>query len=100
LHEAGFARKRIGVYLLAGMPGQSLDDVRRAVQWVKDCGAVPKINEYSPIPGTGEWEGALALSGVEIAEEPLWQNNSLYYTRPEHALTREGMDELRRWSLE
>ena len=83
LREAGYTRRQVGAYILVGLPGQTLDEVHRAIELARDAGAMPKINEYSPIPGTREWPRALALSGPEIETEPLWQNNSLYRTRPE-----------------
>ena len=83
LLDAGYERGDIGVYIMAGMPGQKPEEVERAIETVHAAGATPKLNEYSPIPGTEEWPRVLAVSGPEIEEEPLWQNNSLYYTRPE-----------------
>ncbi|NQU42727.1 radical SAM protein, partial [bacterium] len=83
LLEAGYAREEIGAYVLAGMPGQTVDEVRRSIDLAHEAGATPKVNEYSPIPGTTEWPRSLALSGPEIEAEPLWQNNSLYHTRGE-----------------
>jgi radical SAM superfamily enzyme YgiQ (UPF0313 family) len=83
LRAAGYARNQVGVYIMAGMPGQTPDEVRDTISHVLEAGAHPRLNEYSPIPGTREWERALALSGEEIGRDPLWQNNSLYFTREE-----------------
>ena len=96
LRAAGFESAQIGVYIMAGVPGQTIDEVRRTIEAVRSTGAQPKLNEYSPIPGTAEWERAVERSGLEIVEEPLWQNNSLYYTRPESGLTREEFRVLQR----
>ena len=35
------------------------------------------------------------MLGPEIDEEPLWQNNSLYYTRPETGFTVAAFQELK-----
>lgn len=96
LRNAGYKRSQIGVYIMAGMPGQPVDEVREAIDVIFAAGATPKLNEYSPIPGTAEWDRALAISGREIEEEPLWQNNSLYYTRPESEISLEALEELKR----
>jgi hypothetical protein len=95
LLDAGYERGDIGVYIMAGMPGQKPEEVERAIETVHAAGATPKLNEYSPIPGTEEWPRVLAVSGPEIEEEPLWQNNSLYYTRPE-AFSAEAFARLKR----
>jgi len=87
LQEAGFSREQIGIYIMAGVPGQTVNDVRRTIEFVFETGAVPKLNEFSPIPGTPEWERALEAAGPEGAQElitePVWQNNSLYAARGE-----------------
>jgi radical SAM superfamily enzyme YgiQ (UPF0313 family) len=77
LRHAGYRNSDIGVYLLCGLPGQSADEVIESRRFVQSCGARPIIAEYSPIPGTALWDDAVASSPYPIAEEPLFQNNSL-----------------------
>jgi radical SAM superfamily enzyme YgiQ (UPF0313 family) len=98
LREAGFSRQQIGIYIMAGVPGQTVEDVRRTIEFVFETGAIPKLNEFSPIPGTPEWERALEAAGPEGAKElisePVWQNNSLYAARGE-SFTLDEMQELK-----
>jgi radical SAM superfamily enzyme YgiQ (UPF0313 family) len=77
LRYAGYRYEDIGVYLLCGLPQQSADEVLESIRFVQSCGARPIIAEYSPIPGTALWDEAVASSPYPIAEEPLFQNNSL-----------------------
>jgi len=77
LKKAGFTDKEVGVYILAGLPGQEAKEVNNTIQLVKKHGLKPLIAEYSPIPGTALWEKAVALSPFPIAEEPLFHNNTL-----------------------
>ena len=77
LRQAGYKSKDIGVYLLGGLPGQKVEEVRRSIQFVRDCGAHPFIAEYSPIPGTGLWEDAVQASPFDLEKEPLFHNNSI-----------------------
>lgn len=77
LKQAGYKNEEIGVYLLCGLPGQSAEEVKESIRFVRFCGARPIIAEYSPIPGTGLWNEAVASSPYPIAVEPLFQNNSL-----------------------
>ncbi len=79
LRTAGFQRDQIGVYLLCGLPGQSLEEVRQAANFVIESGAVPRLAEYSPIPRTAEWTRAVAECRLPIDHEPLLQNNSIFY---------------------
>lgn len=84
LTRAGYSPERIETYILVGLPGQKVVEVRRAIEFVKSLGGHPKLAEFSPIPGTPLF--ATALVGTpEIAREPLLQNNSVYtqYIREE-----------------
>jgi len=83
LRRAGYQSSDIGVYILCGLPGQSADEVAESIRFVQSSGAHPLIAEYSPIPGTALWDEAVASSPYPIAEEPLFQNNSLLPCRSE-----------------
>jgi radical SAM superfamily enzyme YgiQ (UPF0313 family) len=77
LKRAGFTKRDIGAYILAGLPGQPADSVLETVQFVGAAGATPHLAEYSPIPHTPMWEKALAHSDYDLASEPLFHNNTL-----------------------
>jgi radical SAM superfamily enzyme YgiQ (UPF0313 family) len=83
LRYAGYRNCDIGIYILCGLPGQSADEVAESIRFVQSCGARPIIAEYSPIPGTALWDNAMASSPYPIAQEPLFQNNSLLPCRSE-----------------
>jgi len=74
---AGFQPEEIGVYLLCGLPGQDPSEVVHSIRMVLDHGARPYLAEYSPIPGTPLWSEALDCSPFDLANEPLYHNNSL-----------------------
>ena len=77
LKEVGFTTDRIGAYLLVGLPGQSRQQIEDDVERCLEAGAYPKLAEYSPIPGTAMWAGALRASRYPIDREPLFHNCSL-----------------------
>jgi len=77
LESAGYRRSGIGVYLLAGLPGQSAEQIERDIREVKKLGARPYLSEYSPIPGTDLWAESLAASRYPIDQDPLFQNCTL-----------------------
>ncbi len=77
LKEAGFSSGDIGVYLLAGLPGQPWQEVEAGIEKLWQWGAIPKIAEYSPIPRTTLWEQAVRHSSYDLEGEPLFQNNSI-----------------------
>lgn len=95
MFDAGFEKEDIGVYLLCGLPGQSPQEVAEAIRTVREAGIRPHLAEYSPIPGTPMWNGAAALSGYDIAAEPLFHNNTFFACRRPD-FTYEDMVELKK----
>ena len=94
LREAGFSRRDIGVYVLAGLPGQKRSEVEQSIRCVHAWGATPKLAEYSPIPGTTLWKSALRNSPFDLREEPLFHNNSILPCRWE-GFTWEDLQQLK-----
>jgi len=77
LRRAGYQQNDIGVYILCGLPGQTVSEVENAVRLVLREGGRPSLAEYSPIPHTPLWEDALAVSPFDLENEPLYHNNTL-----------------------
>ncbi len=78
LLQAGFAPSRLGVYIMYGLPGQSLEEVSESVEFERSLGVRICLTEFSPVRGTAAWD-ALVEGGV-IADDldPLLTNNSLF----------------------
>ncbi len=81
LQKAGYAGEEIGVYLMAGLPGQRVEEVEESIALVRESGAKPLLVEYSPIPGTPMFEKAKKMSPFDLENEPLFHNNSLFPCR-------------------
>ncbi len=77
LIAAGFKRKQIGAYILAGVPGQTKDEIEDALETALEEGVTPKLVEYSPIPGSPMWPQAVKKSKFPIETEPLFHNCTL-----------------------
>jgi hypothetical protein len=77
LKEAGFATGQIGVYLLVGLPNQTREEIERDVDTVLKAGAMPKLAEYSPVPGTRMWPQAVETARFPVGDEPLFHNCTL-----------------------
>ncbi len=77
LEMAGFSTKEIGVYILMGLPGQTVDSVKKTIEFVGRIGATPYLVEYSPIPHTPLWKKARSHSSYDLNSEPLFHNNTL-----------------------
>jgi radical SAM superfamily enzyme YgiQ (UPF0313 family) len=77
LKRAGFQRQEIGVYIMAGLPGQRAEEVEETIAFVRESGAKPILVEYSPIPHTPLFEKAKRTSPFDLEKEPLYHNNSI-----------------------
>jgi radical SAM superfamily enzyme YgiQ (UPF0313 family) len=73
LQAAGFGPAHLGAYLLAGLPGQPLEEVEATVRFVQDLGVQAKLALFSPIPGTPDGDRALPPGA-----DPLLHNNTVY----------------------
>ncbi|MCM8768477.1 MAG: radical SAM protein [Candidatus Omnitrophica bacterium] len=78
LSQAGFTRKQIGVYILAGWPGQQPEEVKQTIIVLKNYPCQVKLAEYSPIPGTSAFNLCQKLHPDLGLTEPLLHNNSLF----------------------
>ncbi len=77
LRRAGYSSEEIGVYIMAGLPGQRVGEVEESIAFVKETGAKPMLVEYSPIPHTALFEEAKKMSQFDLENEPLYHNNSI-----------------------
>ncbi len=78
LKRHGFTKKEIGVYLMYGLPGQSLGEVREGVGFLKSLDVRVNLAEFSPIKGTDSWN-ELVYSGVINDDlDPLYTNNTVF----------------------
>ena len=77
LKRAGYSDEEIGVYIMAGLPGQRAREIEESIAFVRESGAKPILVEYSPIPSTPLFEKAKGMSSFDLEREPLYQNNSI-----------------------
>ena len=77
LRRAGYSGEEIGVYVMVGLPGQRVGEVKESIAFVKEAGAKPILVEYSSIPHTPLFEKTKRMSPFDLENEPLFHNNSI-----------------------
>ncbi len=77
LKSADFRGDQITLYVLAGTPGQLPDEVETSIQAAARLGTRIQVAQFSPVPGTSLWQDSVERSEFPIAEEPLFQNNTI-----------------------
>ncbi len=95
LRAAGYTRNRIRLYIIAGLPGQTREEAEKTVRFSLDMGARPVLTEYSPIPGSELWDRCVRECRLPLADEPLFQNNTLF-PMEWGGFTRADLEELKR----
>lgn len=74
LKEAGFDPKNISVYLLLGLPSQSIEEIKDCIEFLSKFKVRLHLEKYSPIPHTPDFE----RSGLSLESDPLLHNNSIF----------------------
>jgi radical SAM superfamily enzyme YgiQ (UPF0313 family) len=80
LKAAGFQKDHIGVYLMYGLPGQDLAEVKKGVNFLKGLDVRINLTEFSPLPYTKCWNDLIANSVIDGDIDPLLTNNSVFST--------------------
>lgn len=78
LWTAGFTPDQVGTYVLVGRPGQVAGEARESVAYVHGLGMPVRLALYSPIPGTPDYEQAVAAGALPPAADPLLHNNTAW----------------------
>lgn len=76
--KAGFLSQEIGVYIMYGLPGQSLDEVWASVNFLKKLKVRIHLTEFSPIKGTYYWQELVDKGIIDDEMDPLLTNNSIF----------------------
>jgi len=77
LQGAGFGPAELDAYVMMALPGQSLDEVLRSMAFVHSLGVGIRLAAFSPIPGTKDFERAVAQGQLAVDVDPLLTNNSV-----------------------
>ncbi len=76
LNSAGYKQGEYTTYLLIGMPGQNIENIKESIKYVHNLGSRTSLSEYSPIPYTKDWQ----TLPKELKQDPLTQNNTFFMT--------------------
>jgi radical SAM superfamily enzyme YgiQ (UPF0313 family) len=95
LRSAGFRPPALGAYILLGHPDQTEESIRDAISRAAELGLEPVLADYSPIPGSRDYETAVKSFKYSPDRDPLLQNSSIVmYQHPSI-----GIDGFRRLTL-
>ncbi|MFZ5996102.1 MAG: B12-binding domain-containing radical SAM protein [Nitrospirota bacterium] len=78
LKKQGFTKKELGAYLMYGLPGQDIEEVREGVAFLKSLGIRINLTEFSPLRGTGCWDELVEQGIIDDDLDPLLTNNTVF----------------------
>jgi radical SAM superfamily enzyme YgiQ (UPF0313 family) len=78
LRREGFTKREVGVYLMYGLPGQGLEEVREGIRFLKDLEVGINLAEFSPIKGTRSWQELVERGIIDDDLDPLLTNNTVF----------------------
>ncbi|ONN26713.1 radical SAM protein [Thermosipho affectus] len=75
--KKGFTEREVSAYIMVNIPGQSVEDVKNAINFCKTEGIGFSINEFTPIIGTDDWINLVNEGKLTGLEDPLLLNNTV-----------------------
>jgi radical SAM superfamily enzyme YgiQ (UPF0313 family) len=77
LYAAGFGPNALDAYVMMALPGQSIHEILWSMAYVHSLGVGIRLAAFSPIPGTVDYERAVARGELVVDADPLLTNNSI-----------------------
>jgi radical SAM superfamily enzyme YgiQ (UPF0313 family) len=74
----GFTKQDIGVYLMYGLPGQDIEEVKEGIEFLKSLNVRINLTEFSPIKGTKAWDELVKNGVISDNLDPLLTNNTVF----------------------
>ncbi len=96
LTKAGFTHEEVSAYILLNLPGQSVEDVLKAVEVCLSEGIDVSLNEYTPIPGTQDWYELTKSGKIPPDVDPALLNNTVLPYWWKHGMSAEDVQRLKR----
>ena len=78
LKKKGFSRKEIGVYIMYGLPGQAIEELKDGINFLKSLDVRIHLTEFSPIRGTQSWNELMQMGLINDNLDPLLTNNTIF----------------------
>lgn len=98
LKDAGFKTDEVSAYIMANLPYQREKDVYNAIEKCVELGILPKINEFTPIPGTEQFNDLVNRGWLNKDIDPLLLDNSILPYWWEYGFSAETVQNIKNYS--
>ncbi|PLV58402.1 radical SAM protein [Thermotoga sp. KOL6] len=96
LRKVGFTAEEVSAYIMVNMPGQTKKDVLEAVKVCLNEGIGVSVNEYTPIPGTVDWQKLIERGMIDPNTDPVLLNNTVLPFWWRYGMSAEEIQEIKR----
>ena len=98
LKKVGFSKDNISAYILINLPGQSKEKVIEAIDFCYSLGIRVNLNEFTPIPGTAEFNKLVEEKYIFENIDPLLLNNTYIPYWANFTLNVDEINEIKKYS--
>lgn len=77
LKQVGYTYDNITAYVMIGLPNQEIDEIIDTYVFVYNLGIRLYVSQFSPVPGTPDFNKAIELYGFN-PDEPLYSNKTAF----------------------
>ncbi|PNR95503.1 B12-binding domain-containing radical SAM protein [Petrotoga olearia] len=98
LKNAGFDMNDVYAYVLVNLPFQDKENVIQAVDFCHSLGIRVNLNEFTPIPGTVEYNELIKKNVISPNIDPLLLNNTIIPYWSNFGLSIEDLEEVKRYT--
>lgn len=77
LVASGYAPRELETYVIMALPGQEIDEVIETICYAHRLGVRVRLCSYSPIPGTADYQRAIACGDFPPDADPLLTNKTI-----------------------
>ncbi|NUU96030.1 radical SAM protein [Marinitoga sp. 1135] len=87
----------VSAYIMANLPEQKVDDVKRAIDFCLENNIIPSVNEFTPIPNTPQYMELVEKGWLDINTDPLLLNNSILPYWWKHGMNIEEIEGIKKY---
>lgn len=77
LKRSGFTKREVSAFVMINLPNQTFSGAIKVHDICKELDIIPEINEYTPIPGTKDFENVFGSQELPEGFDPLQLNNTI-----------------------
>jgi len=98
LKNAGFDINDVYAYVLVNLPSQNKNDVIQAIDFCHSLGIRVNLNEFTPIPGTVEYNELVEKNIISSNIDPLLLDNTIIPYWSNFGLSIQDLEELKKYT--